>query len=424
MSKRKPNRKTAVAAIRGSVPDGKLKRTKITLHDVEYGKTKIAGFTQYGDDRVSIARIGAPIGDNASSITIRGHETRHATRHKRERKKPLTENQVNAGQIVDDVNVETTALPFVGAMLRDYQRAHLATAMTDLKTLIHDADKVKRGEMRDSVGFRNNQLLNALRIKAMLAHYRYGADGKTMKQSLKGSRKLKSIIGDSTSSALHKIIQIAKMPRGRSRAISLLVGLMETEPAEDIDREGEIETEREGELMTPVTHGDALEGKMEIIDLRPKTAHTSTEREISMRYSPDGVHLNATRFVAAIVQGDSRGLFSRRVRQKQGGTVVIDASGSMGVSAENLTALLRLIPQATVAYYSGDDRGRGNLVIYAFKGKRYRGELPEATLQGGNAVDLGAVRWLLANAKPHTLVSDLGFTGGVFGSEIIAHSLV
>ena len=164
---------------------------------------------------------------------------------------------------------------------------------------------------------------------------------------------------------------------------------------------------------------------MEIFDLRPKSVFTSKEKTISRRYAPNGVIINATRYVAAIVSGDSNGLFARRVRQKPGGTVLIDASGSMGASRENLRKLCELIPTATVAYYSGTDRnGKGILTIYAYKGKRYAGELPARTLQGGNSVDLPATKWLLQQGKPWSFVTDRGFCGGVLGSETVAHAIV
>jgi hypothetical protein len=98
----------------------------------------------------------------------------------------------------------------------------------------------------------------------------------------------------------------------------------------------------------------------------------------------------------------------------------------MGASAENLTELCKVAPTATIAYYSGGDDGRGNgdLVIYAHKGRRYDKPLPDEYMHGGNAVDLPAVRWLLKQEKPLTLISDLQFCGGVLGSEPIAHALV
>jgi hypothetical protein len=196
-------------------------------------------------------------------------------------------------------------------------------------------------------------------------------------------------------------------------------------PAEREEEEDKPKRDREDEgILAPVTHGDATEGHMTVIDLRPKSAYTAKEKKINMRYAPSGVHLNPTRFVSAIVQGDGKGLFSKRVRQKPGGTVVIDASGSMHPSIETLTALARKVPTATIAYYSGNERAEGILAIFANKGKRFDGILPRETLRGGNAVDLPAVRWLMDHPKPWTFVSDLQFCGGARGSEIIAKALL
>lgn len=417
---RKPNKKTVRASIRGSVPDGKLKRAKLLLSNAKYGQTRISGFTEYADDRKTVAKLGTPMSDDAAGITIRGHETRHATKHTRSRKKPMTENEAQAGQIVDDVNVESIPLPHIsGDALEQYRRAHLATAVKDLRDLLNDKSP-------DSWQKRNNRLLAGMRIKAMLRHYREGTTKpKTIKQAIKAHRKLAEVLGTETSRALTKIIQLAQ-GRYRARAISLLTLLMETADAENNENEDmPPQPDREGDLLLmPVTHGDAMDGHMEINDLRPKSAYTAKERTITRRYAPDGVHLNVARYVNAIVSGDSNGLFARRLRRKAGGTVVIDASGSMGATAENLTVLARLIPTATIAYYSGHANGHGTLAIYAHGGMRYSGQLPDETLMGGNAVDLPAVRWLMANAKPWTLVSDLEFTGGVYGSEIVAHALV
>jgi hypothetical protein len=426
MRKAKPNRKTVRAAIRGSVPNGKLKKARIVLSDSSYGAKAVTGFTEYGQDRKTVVKLGAPDSDMAFGITVRGHETRHATKHKPARKKPVTPNEAEAGQRVDDVNVETMALPMMSSEsgLEEYRRAHLATALGDLRNIVNAKRRVDAGKLPNSWENRNQRLLASLRVKAMLMHYREGANPKTVKQAIKGSRKLRDILGADTSKALHQIIKLAKVDRSRAKAISMLTMLLESAPVEDYEREGELPETEGGELLMPVTHGEETDGKFRIIDLQPKSAYTAKEREISMKYAPDGVHLNATRFVNAIVQGDSKGLFSRRLRHKAGGTVVIDASGSMGATAQNLKQLAQQVPTATIAYYSGNDRGKGVLAIYADKGKRYAGELPVNTLQGGNAVDLQAVQWLLKHGKPWHLVSDLEFTGGILGSEPIAHALV
>ena len=417
---RKPSRKTVRDAIRGSVPQGKLKRAKIVLADNPEKHSPIGGFTEY--DRASggtVIKIGAPAGDNASGITIRGHETRHATRHGNRRKKPMTENEAVASQIVDDVNIECTPIP---PCMTGYKRAHLAVAMDGVRTLTRNARAVKSGKVADSIALRNGQLLNAVRSTAML--HSYGQGGKEAYVRERGYRAVKKAIGDKTYGAIATVIKLAKNSRQRARAISVLVALMEPPESAEHEREETPEVP-EGDIMAPVTGGDAIDGHMAIRDLRPKTVPCDKEKSICRKHAPNGVIINPTRFLNAVICGDANGLFQRRVRAKAGGCVVIDASGSMGASKENLSALCALVPTATVAYYSGGNaNGHGTLTRYATEGKRYNGELPVDTLMGGNAVDLPAVKWLMKHPKPWVLVSDLEFCGGVMGSEIVAHALV
>src|SRR5262252_7838617 len=298
--KRKPNSRTLRAAIRGSVPDGKLRGAKIVLAE-NTDKAAIGGFTEYDEKRKGVSRLGAPAGDRAFDITVRGHETRHATRHcKPRRKKAMTENEAIASQIVDDVNIETTALPSVSLSgLEAYRRAHLATAVRDLRDML----RIKRNipETRET---RNAQILSSVRVKAMLRHYRGGAIGRTFSQSVKNSFKVRDLIGEETNRALNAVITLAKSSRTRARAISMLTMLLEEPPASD-NPEGEERPEHEkgDRRLFPEVYGDVIEGKMTILDLRPKSAYTAKERQISCKYAPDGVHLNPVRYVSAIVSG-------------------------------------------------------------------------------------------------------------------------
>ena len=181
----KPNRKTVRDAIRASVPDGKLKGAKIVLADKEELKhARIGGFTEYsranGGD---VVKVGAPAGDDAHGITIRGHETRHASRHTLKRKKPMSENEALAAQIVDDVNIECTPIPD-GANTRPYRRAHLTVAMDSVRTLLRNDRAVKGGKVADSVELRNGQLLNAVRTLGHASQLRAGRN-----QGMQGARK-------------------------------------------------------------------------------------------------------------------------------------------------------------------------------------------------------------------------------------------
>lgn len=386
----------------------------------------IGGFTEYerNGNGGAVVKLGAPASDDAFGITVRGHETRHATRHKPTRKKPVTPNEAIAGQIVDDVNIECTPLPPVSAShLTTYKRAHLKTAMDGVRALLKNKRAVLKGHAKDSVELRNGNLLNAVRTLSMLHHYGQNTMDEIRIRGV-GYDHVRAVIGDNMFRGAIQVVRMAKERRKRATAISMLTALME-KPEPEESEEIEIDPTGDSELLTPVSEGDAFDGHMAINDLRPKAVFCAKEKTITRRHAPNGVIINPTRYVSAVVSGDSNGLFSRRVRQKAGGTVLIDASGSMGANRDNLSALCALIPTATVGYYSGyDNKGRGDLNVYAYQGKRFAGELPEKTMHGGNAVDLPAVRWLMKQQRPWTLVSDLEFCGGALGSEVIARALV
>lgn len=110
-------------------------------------------------------------------------------------------------------------------------------------------------------------------------------------------------------------------------------------------------------------------------------------------------------------------VFARK-RKDKGGTVLIDASGSMDFTTENLAAVIAAAPGAVIAAYAGQyDAGR--LVIVAANGKMATPEAIQAclTLPGcdhpmyGNVVDGPALRWLAKQAGPRVWVSDGIVTG-------------
>lgn len=98
------------------------------------------------------------------------------------------------------------------------------------------------------------------------------------------------------------------------------------------------------------------------------------------------------------------------LRRVKCGTVLIDASGSMGVTPEDVYKLVLDAPAVTVAYYSGD-YGGGDLVIVAKDGKLADKEAFEKWHHGGNIVDGPALMWLSAQKGPRIWVSDGQVTG-------------
>jgi len=98
----------------------------------------------------------------------------------------------------------------------------------------------------------------------------------------------------------------------------------------------------------------------------------------------------------------------RRRKRLKGGTLLIDASGSMSFSEKDIEEILEKNPALTCAMYSG--RGEeGQLDILAQKGKKVT-KLPKR-YGGGNIVDGPALEWLTQQKGPRVWLSDGQVTG-------------
>lgn len=90
------------------------------------------------------------------------------------------------------------------------------------------------------------------------------------------------------------------------------------------------------------------------------------------------------------------------------GAVLIDNSGSMSFSSEQVEELMLAAPGVIVAHYSGG--GSGMLTIAAKDGKRV--DTPDLEPRyGGNCVDGPALDWLGTQAGPRVWISDGWVTG-------------
>ena len=145
-------------------------------------------------------------------------------------------------------------------------------------------------------------------------------------------------------------------------------------------------------------------------EMRIETLHTSQNRPVPaaarrIAFSDHGAVLGA----AHRLHMDGR-VFTRRRRQR-GGTVLIDASGSMRFSPSDLERVITAAPLATVGIYGG--RGRsGTLTIVASKGRMAASALIKAaSCQHGNVVDGPALRWLARQPEPRIWISDGRVTG-------------
>ena len=114
-------------------------------------------------------------------------------------------------------------------------------------------------------------------------------------------------------------------------------------------------------------------------------------------------------------------VFERR-KKLQGGTVLVDCSGSMGWEIEDLMTLLRAAPAATVALYAGTTCGNhtvlgtelpansGVVRVVVHRG-HIAGEQYCHFPFGGNVIDSPALQWLGTQAEPRIWVSDGNVTG-------------
>lgn len=111
---------------------------------------------------------------------------------------------------------------------------------------------------------------------------------------------------------------------------------------------------------------------------------------------------------------DQRVFGRRRKKKAFQGTVLIDCSGSMSLTVEDVDAILRRWPAVTVATYAGDG-GKGELWIIAEKGKRADKNHIKPPW-GGNVVDGPCLDWLAKQRTPRVWISDGGVTGVGDGS--------
>ncbi|HEY1309252.1 MAG TPA: hypothetical protein VGF24_37190 [Vicinamibacterales bacterium] len=98
-------------------------------------------------------------------------------------------------------------------------------------------------------------------------------------------------------------------------------------------------------------------------------------------------------------------VFGRKVRKPAGAAVLIDQSGSMRFSPDDVLEILEAAPAAIVAAYAGDDGSSGVLRILAKDGKRVADE-DAYIAAGGNTVDGPALVWLAAQPGPRYWISD------------------
>ena len=97
-------------------------------------------------------------------------------------------------------------------------------------------------------------------------------------------------------------------------------------------------------------------------------------------------------------------IFSKR-RKTPGGSVLIDDSGSMHFSTEEIEAIMKAAPAVKIAAYSGDWQV-GELSILGDGGKWCEPNRKNLPAGGNNLIDYPALEWLAEQPEPRIWVTD------------------
>jgi hypothetical protein len=103
-------------------------------------------------------------------------------------------------------------------------------------------------------------------------------------------------------------------------------------------------------------------------------------------------------------------VFAYRTPLPRSGTVLVDLSASMALTGGSLLRLVKAVPGALVAAYSGQDRS-GVLRVLVRQGRRVPDHLLGPPAGGMNVVDKPALEWLGRQPGPRVWVSDGIVTG-------------
>ncbi len=306
--------------------------------------------------------FGTPLDNSLQSLAIRAHEYGHLSidrlqpqLHDLRTKAPSDWYQVGLDNIVNgycqSVGVDVSHLPISKKIPEDTPR--LTRAIHALQTLSYKKRKSFAG-------------LSAKDVKVL----------------------------QTASSNLRKVGEYCKNPKSYSVTTSYIAGILNrladyfgSEPIRD-DR---------SDLRILVAYGESdgegLCGKKPAwakctIETRvlDKSIHRKyTERKRKAGFF--GTFRNPLRTLIPAFDGQGWAMKAKR----QGGTILLDQSGSMSISEDDLKRLLQDAPHATIAAYSST-YDEGTVRIYAQKGK-YASDCDNRGM-GGNGVDGPALDWL------------------------------
>jgi hypothetical protein len=195
----------------------------------------------------------------------------------------------------------------------------------------------------------------------------------------------------------------------------------ETEAEEKEKEEGASSWDREEELRPedverppdpsmkiPKYHYDeAVWGKLRVVDHPLTPDAVLRKRVVTWKATDVGAHIGRLDRILT----DQR--IFREMRPTDSGSLLVDCSGSMGLSVQDVYKVLAKVPGAVIGLYSGSGGG-GILHIVARNGKvaaNLEAIIGSALRLGGNVVDGPSLEWLTTQPAPRIWYSDGGVTG-------------
>ena len=115
-----------------------------------------------------------------------------------------------------------------------------------------------------------------------------------------------------------------------------------------------------------------------------------------------------------------RKIFKQKLSVK-GGTILIDASGSMSFNSDDILEIMKMLPAVNIAMYNGSYK-TGDLRIIAKNGKRVTEKYLDTHSGRGNVIDGPALEWLSTMPARRIWVSDMyvfGATGDTSGFNLL-----
>lgn len=411
-----------------------------------------------------------PIGDTAYDRTVRRHEAGHHIYSKIDDFDPSM-----LGQALEDAYLHAVCLP--GEDVDSYtRRDEISVALRD----IHVATSRAAMAMSD----KNLDALLALRAAAILM-----ADGQLLPKRL--ADLCAKVAPDYLDSVITAVTQLkagkkaeakttltpyfdpaSKAPKGGSFPLAGKLGKGPKGaagdgtgvPSKDVSFapiEGKLSSDAI-EMLSPRTV-ESLKSKgspkLKIHQLWA-TSMIPTYFGEDHKHTLSGCKIDAKKLACTVGPATPR-VFLKSIR-RNGGTVVIDASGSMAISPTELLAMIEKAPLATIAFYNAPSDGVciGNLWIFAEKGKRAldfseidqrspieyqtykttrgltdykKGPFGEYLVSpgfegcwgSGNVVDFQVIQWLLQQPAPRYILTDGGFTGpdSLAASELLTNAI-